>query len=512
MPNGTLGNRETRIERAVRLLRSPIGLLLIPLVTVPAYLLGGESVMAISALCFPLALALLPDENARLRQMVHYDRITGLAQRSDLIGFLDKALSTSERQGRTTGAIVIEVDDYKLLEERFDRDAIEIILRKVSQRMLKTLRDSDFSSRLDGPTFAIALCPVRRLDLESAIQLSTRIQQVVAEPISIGDSKVYITVSVGFSLAARLDNPTGESVLQTATSALIEAQRNAPNAIRSYSEAMRTRIASRNSLSREISLALENGQIQAHFQPQISAQDKCVTGFETLARWNHPERGLIPPIEFLPALEQAGLMENLGELMIKQALTALRHWDDMNYQVPRVAVNFSNDELRNPKLVDHIGWELDRFELTPDRLSIEVLETVVANRSEDVVIRNLAGLARQGCCLDLDDFGTGHASITNIRRFSIERIKIDRSFITRIDTDQDQQMMVSAILTMAERLGLDTLAEGVENDNELEMLAKLGCHHVQGYGIARPMPLEDANNWLAKRTGGTVTPFVRKVG
>jgi EAL domain-containing protein (putative c-di-GMP-specific phosphodiesterase class I) len=146
--------------------------------------------------------------------------------------------------------------------------------------------------------------------------------------------------------------------------------------------------------------------------------------------------------------------------------------------------------------VDRIEWELDRHELTPDRLVIEVLETVVANRSEDVVIRNLAGLARLGCCLDLDDFGTGHASITSIRRFSIERIKIDRSFVTRIDDDLEQQKMVTAILTMAERLGLDTLAEGVETAAERAMLARLGCGHVQGFGIARPMPIKETDAWI----------------
>jgi EAL domain-containing protein (putative c-di-GMP-specific phosphodiesterase class I) len=146
--------------------------------------------------------------------------------------------------------------------------------------------------------------------------------------------------------------------------------------------------------------------------------------------------------------------------------------------------------------VDRIGWELDRHDLTPDRLVIEVLESVVANRAEDVVMRNLAGLARLGCCLDLDDFGTGHASITSIRRFSIERIKIDRSFVTRIDDDPEQQKMVGAILTMAERLGLDTLAEGVETEGERAMLARLGCGHIQGFGIARPMPLSETADWI----------------
>jgi EAL domain-containing protein (putative c-di-GMP-specific phosphodiesterase class I) len=159
-------------------------------------------------------------------------------------------------------------------------------------------------------------------------------------------------------------------------------------------------------------------------------------------------------------------------------------------------VNFSKEELTDPQLVDRIEQRLYEFGLDANRLAVEVLETVVADHADDIVIRNLSGLATLGCSLDLDDFGTGHASITSIRRYSIERIKIDRSFVTRIDADDEQQKMVAAILTMADRLGLDTLAEGVETNEERLKLAELGCGHVQGFGIARPLPPEDVDNWI----------------
>ena len=440
------------------------------------------------------------------------DPVTGLACRDSLVQALDRAVTASARGGAATGAIVFEIDAFKLVEERFDRAGVEVLYRKVAKRIANVLRDTDRAARLEGPVFAIALSPMRRLDLESAIQLSSRIQQVLAEPIEIGDTNIYITVSVGFSLAASLDRPTGDAILQAATTAAIEAQRAGPGAIRSYSESMRDRIVSRNSLSLEVDQALKDGQIQAFFQPQVSTETGRVTGVETLARWRHPERGLIPPIEFLPALEHAGLMDKLGGHMVSQALSALGRWDAAGLDVPRIAVNFSGEELRNPHLVDLIAFELDRCDLTAERLSIEVLETVVAEHSEDLVLRNLAALAQLGCYLDLDDFGTGHASITSIRRFSVERIKIDRSFVTDIDRDSDQQMMVSAILTMAERLGLDTLAEGVETEAELARLAQLGCGHVQGYGIARPMPADDMDRWLVDRQGGTVRSLPRRAG
>lgn len=490
----------TRASRTLRSIRRPHMLLVFPLLLGLGYVLGGETAMATVALAFPMTLAFaLPPDGAHGDK--GRDPLTGLTQREGAVESSKIALAMGRRLGWSTGVIMIEIDRFKLIEERFDHEIINRIVSTTAHRICDALRDADIAARLDGPTFAVALSPVRRLDLEVVIQMSNRIQRSVAEPISIDGTNVYVTASVGFSLASRLTNPTGESLMKAATSALIEAQRNGPAAIRSYSEAMQSRIKSRNNLSEQVSDALASGEITAFYQPQISTRTGAITGFETLARWQHPERGLIPPIEFLPALQQAGLMDSLSEIMVSEALSSLRHWDELGINVPRISVNFSSEELSDPRLVERIGMKLDAFDLTPDRLVVEVLETVVASKSDDIVIRNLAGLARLGCRLDLDDFGTGHASITSIRRFSIERIKIDRSFVTKIDADPEQQKMVSAILTMAERLGLDTLAEGVETTEEHEMLMKLGCGHIQGFVLSRPMPLADTEDWINTYTG-----------
>src|SRR5690606_15269609 len=207
-------------------------------------------------------------------------------------------------------------------------------------------------------------------------------------------------------------------------------------------------------------------------------------------------RGLISPAEFLPIVEQAGAMERLCEVMLYNALSALKVWDAAGLDVPQIGVNFSPQELRNPNLVKKIEWEMDRFDLPASRLSVEILETVVALSPDDVVVRNIAGLSRLGCQIDLDDFGTGHASISSIRRFAVQRLKIDRSFVMKVDRDPAQQRMVAAILTMAEQLGLATLAEGVETAGEHAMLAQLGCGHVQGFGIGRPLPLDQTVDWV----------------
>ncbi len=457
------------------------------------------------------AVRILADRLSRAQVSI-LDPASGFLQRSGIVAALDTALQRS-RVGRSkTAAIVLEINDFKLAEERFDRSGIEQMFTIVGQRLAEVLRDGDAVGRLDGPVFAVALSSVHRLNLDAVIQLCRRLQQALNQPISIGPSNLYMTCSIGFCLAERLEMPNGEKLLQAATTAMIEAGRSGSGAVRGYSAAMRSRIVLRNSLSAEVSRALDNGELRAFFQPQVSTTDHRLTGFEALARWDHPDRGLIPPVEFLPALQQAGLMERLGMQMVEQALKALRHWDGKGFRVPRVAVNFCADELRNPDLVERIRFQLDRFGLDPARLTVEVLETVVAGPAEDQVIRNLAGLSQIGCTLDLDDFGTGHASITNIRRFSIARIKIDRSFVMGITDDPDQQMMFSAILTMAERLELDTLAEGVETTAEYEMLKELGCRHVQGFGIARPMPFEETDSWITKNESDSVTTAERKTG
>jgi diguanylate cyclase (GGDEF)-like protein len=473
--------------------RLPAAIALLPLFGFLALWAGGLTGLAVFLVSLPAGVLI-----ARLVTPQGHgprDALTGLAQREGLVTALDRSLSLA-RTGEVAGAMIIELDGFRGLEERHDRGTIERLLVTVARRLRAVVRDADLVCRLDGPTFAVALAPSRRLELEAVVQLSGRLQRAVSEPVAIAGMNFYLTAAIGFSLSSRHRSPTGEDVVQGATLAMIEAQRSGPSGIRSYSDAMRARVASRGILATEVADAFDKGEISAFFQPQLSTRTGEVTGFEALARWHHPVRGLIPPVEFLPALTQAGLMDRLGEAMVRESLAALRHWDGLGLRIPRVGVNFSNAELSDPSLVDRIGWELDSHDLTPDRLVIEVLETVVANRTEDVVIRNLAGLARLGCCLDLDDFGTGHASITSIRRFSIERIKIDRSFVTRIDDDPEQQKMVGAILTMAERLGLDTLAEGVETPAERAMLARLGCGHVQGFGIARPMPLSDTADWI----------------
>jgi diguanylate cyclase (GGDEF)-like protein len=469
-------------------LTGPQMLAFLPAAVLSAYWIGGEAYLLAVSLGFP----------------VLYAAVGGFGQMSQpkvpdlpkLEVLLDQRLTEAHQKEKVFACFLVSFDDYDELLDRYGRIAVDRVLDRISDRISAVLRHGDIVLKPDEGVVPVVMAPVRLLDLEMTIQIARRLQTAVEEPVSLESTSIYVSCSIAFSLSQQNPHRNGLRMAQNTHAALDDARANAPSAIRAWSEHMKPASLTRSNMTDQAVRALENGQIQPWFQPQVSTDTGHITGFEALARWVHPEQGIIPPGDFLPALESAGMMERLGEVMLCRSLAALTDWDRAGVDVPTVGVNIAEQELRNPNLTEKVNWELDRLGLTPDRLTIEVLETVVADTPDDMVARNINELAAQGCQIDLDDFGTGHASISSIRRFAVGRIKIDRSFVMKVDKDAEQQRMVTAILSMAERLGLDTLAEGVETPAEHALLAQLGCGHVQGFGIARPMPFEQTLDWI----------------
>ena len=497
----TLGRLASHFKLTLKTaLVGPQILAFVPALTLGGYWFGGEGVLLFMAVLLPAVLGLVglftPMRPAPPAAKAA-DPVTGLPLREALLATLDRAFAEEPQTGLRSAGVVIEIDDFSRCLDQHGERAAEDVLRQVAGRLRATLRGGDVVCRLDGAVFAIALAPVRRLDLEIMVQLAARLQQAGADAIVIDGLRLFLTASVGFCVPRGAAEKTGAACLDAAESALVEAQSSGHAAIRAHTAQQPQPRALRAGLVGEVAEALEAGQITAWFQPQLCTDTGDISGMEALARWEHPERGVILPGVFLPAIAAAGLNGRLGEVMLYQALTALQSWDSAGATVPHVGVNFSSDELNDPTLCDKIRWELDRFDLAPERLTVEVLETVICRSDSDTIIRNIAQLGKFGCGIDLDDFGTGHASIANIRRFSVGRIKIDRSFVTHVDTDREQQDVMTAILEMADRLGIGTLAEGVETVGEHARLAQLGCGHVQGYSIARPMPFGDTLDWIA---------------
>ncbi len=291
------------VGRLAVTLRRPQLMVFLPALTLAAFWLGGEQALLLLALGVPLVFAIA----GAFRFDGGAAEAEGLPMRRHVLTALDRALAEAPQTGKTTACIVLQFDNAADLIERHGRAAQTEVIQRTAERLISALRAGDTVARLEGGGFAVALGPVRRLDLEGAIQIAARLQGVVAEPVSIDATRLYVTCSVGFCLATRAPEQTGAALLDAAQVAADEALRHGPGALRAFSPDMARNRADRDALRAQLEVALDDGQIRPHYQPQISADTGEVTGFETLARWYHPERGLIAPAEFLPAVEAEGL-------------------------------------------------------------------------------------------------------------------------------------------------------------------------------------------------------------
>lgn len=462
---------------------------LLPVAGLLTYWVGGELALAGLAAALPLTVLAIGKSDQPRQPGAVSDQVT--AQ-------LDATLAEIASQGGATGCFVIQFDDPATLCDRLGRSRQSEVLSASIARLRGGLRQGDMLFSLEDGSLVVTLARTTRLDLEIMVRIAARLHMVVQQPMSLSSGPLQVTCSIGFCHSHQVARPTGQALLDAAQVAGDEAAHYRPGAIRGYSSDLARARTDRDALRAGFADAVARGEVRAWFQPQLSTDSGAVTGLEALVRWHHPERGLLAPGAFLPALEGADLLELLGQTMLTQALAALSELDRKGYRVPTVAVNFSAQELMDPQLPDRLRWMLDRFQMAPSRLSVEVLESVVSGEGDEIIVSNLSRIAAMGCGVDLDDFGTGNASISAIRRFALNRLKIDRSFVKDVDQNREQQKLVTAILSLAERLGLETLAEGVETPAEHALLAQLGCGHVQGYVVAPPMPVEELPTWLDK--------------
>lgn len=471
----------------VSLIWGPQILAFIPALCLGAYWIAGEGGLIACALVLPVVWSMFGGfETASPTNAPVLAAIT--SKSIDDITALFQTLTPNQN-----GVLLqVSLDDEVELVKQMNSVDLQLIQERLEQRYESALRSSDVVVRTAPLTWTIALGAGPNLNLESAIQHASRLQGLVDEPFFLGNERLYLNTSIGFTMVKFPVQQT-QALMEQAGMALTEARLNGPDAIRAFSQ--QKMITPKATIISEL-----NGDIDtcltAWFQPQISTDTGQICGFEALARWRAKDGHLIAPAAFLPVLEQSGQMGRLTEIMLSQSFSALSKWDEQGLDIETIGVNFSETDLANPRLFETIAWDLDRFGVAPHRLCVEVLESVIAGDAEDMIVRTVNQLAEIGCQIDLDDFGTGHASISTLRRLPVRRLKIDRSFVAKADLDSEQQKMVATILMMADRMGLSCLAEGVETLGEHTILAQLGCRYVQGFGIARPMPFEETSEWI----------------
>ena len=428
-------------------------------------------------------------EAARLYEQTLYraqhDGLTGLPNRAVLLDRLGLALRRNQRTERTIAVLFVDLDRFKTVNDTYGHDLGDAVLRTVADRITACLRPGDTVARLGGDEFVVLCEDVRGED--DALEVAGRIRAALAVPIPVEHVTVAMTASVGVALPADpTDDP--QSLLRYADVAMYRAKAAGRDGQEVASEAVRLGASARAQLELALAGALERGEIALHWQPIVAASTGRILRAEALMRWSHPELGPISPLEFIPLAEENGSIVQLGRWALEEACAQWAAWQaELGEGAPAIAVNLSPRQLRDGLLSEQVAALLARHRMPPGALTVEITETALLDAGRDT-IRSLTALRRLGCCIELDDFGTGQSSLSSLADFSVDGLKIDRRFVAHRDHDPRAEAIASAVLAMAAALGLRVTAEGVETEEQLAWLRARGCPEAQGYLFSRPVP------------------------
>lgn len=424
------------------------------------------------------------------------DALTGLPNRLGLQEYLNQLWAGADDGARSVAICHLDLTGLKSVNDRSGFHVGDRVLVRVAELLRHETRGDDFVARVGGDAFVVVLADV--LSREIGESVARRILQRLRDPIHLGEERVQLDASIGWTLA-RCGEDDPAAALAAADMALNAVRRGPGRGIAEYTAELRAQSVARARLRDELSQALAEDRFEPFFQPQIELISGAVTGFEVLMRWIHPARGPVAPGAFMEVAEENGLIVPIGRRVIVRALEALRGWRAAGLGGFEIGLNLSAAELADRRFVDWLKWEVEMRDLPPELIRIELLETVLIHQADDALAANMAALAAHGFGVDLDDFGTGRSSLSNLLFLSVDRLKIDRSFIRNIDATPRQQQMVGAMVAMARGLGLEVLAEGVERAEEAEVVRRLGCRYGQGFWFGHPMPAAELPGWLAAR-------------
>lgn len=428
----------------------------------------------------------------RLSHLETHDTATGLPNARAMAAHLDLSLADAGRHGRLVGVCQMDVSGLRRIGELHGAEIAETALRRVAGLIRMETRKGDLVARTGAHSFCVVSMSVS--GAEEAEAMAARLSRAIRTPFAVGAATAEISCAAGVALASPGDADGERLVAEAGAAARAAREANESHAL--FTPALRDRIEAGARLREELVDALESGAIEPWFQPQIRLSDGALTGVEALARWVHPERGVLGPGAFFPVAVEFGLMDRIDEAILDRSLDALAAWRARDLHVPLVGVNVNAGRLSDGFLAERIKWALEARDLEPGALAIEVIESVLIGERDDEIVRSIDALSRIGVRIDIDDFGTGHASIASLKRVRVDRIKIDRSFVTKIDSDQRQEKVARAMVEMAKGLGISALAEGVETPGERAKLLSIGCEEAQGFGIARPMPAAAFASWI----------------
>jgi diguanylate cyclase (GGDEF)-like protein len=420
--------------------------------------------------------------DAQVRFLAHHDTLTGLANRVQLRQLMPLLLEQSALTQHLIAFMIVDLDSFKSINDTLGHDAGDQLLIEIATRLRALVREGDLVARVGGDEFVIVQPGLRSHD--GAIALAQRVLERLAEPAQIGLHQVRIGASIGIAFHPP-DGQDGDALFKNADIALYRAKADGRGMFRCFDIQMVHAMNERRLLETDLRRALQDGELEVHYQPKFASDTLEIVGFEALARWRHPTRGYVSPDVFIRLAEECGLINGLGLWIIDRACSTAATW----HPARPVAVNVSFLQLRDRQLLADIADILRRTGLPIEMLEIEVTESVMADDNRSA-LETLDELKQMGIRIALDDFGTGYSSLSYLRRFAFDKIKIDKSFVQGQATERGVRVILEAILDMCRNLGLAVVAEGVETQQQLELLRDNGCHELQGYMLGRPMPAD----------------------
>jgi len=440
----------------------------------------------------------------QIRHLALYDSLTGLPNRDLFKEQLSHAVARADRTDQALVVLSLDLDRFKRINDTFGREVGDLLLKEVASRLTKSLRETDYVTRNDtnavshhiarqgGDEFTVLLGELNQA--QEATKVARRILEALSQPFNLGGNEIVMSASIGIAVY-RLDGNDAEGLLKNADAAMYYAKDQGKNNYQYYNDKMNTSAFQEMSLESNLHKALERNEFSLYYQPKIDVKSGSIVGAEALIRWRHPDLGLVSPAQFIPMAEETGLIIPIGEWVLNSACAQLRAWREGGLKPVPVAVNLSARQFHQQNIAATVMRALQDHAVDPRLLELEITESTAMRNAEatSTTLRNLKAL---GVHIAIDDFGTGYSSLSYLKRFPIDSLKIDRSFVTDLPGNQDDATIAQAIITMAHALRLKVIAEGVENEAQLEFMTANGCDEIQGFYFSRPLPAEQCTQLL----------------
>ncbi len=434
-------------------------------------------------------------QEERLSYLLQHDLLTGLPNRTLFVDRLNQALRRANWKHVLVSVMLCDLDRFKLVSDALTQPVADLLLQAVGRRLAGCVRDGDTVARLGSKEFGLLLVDVAAVDHVSP--LARKVLKSFAEPYTLEGQPVSLGANIGISVYPH-DGEDAETILRCAEAATFSASNEGRNDYRFYTGAMNVKAAQRLRLEQGLRLAIERREFVLHYQPLVDLVSGRTTGVEALIRWQNPERGLVGPGEFIPTLEDTGLIVPVGEWVLRTACDEKEGWRRAGIDIPRLSVNLSGRQLNDPGLIGTVGRVIEDTRIDPRTLELEITESMIQNA--DVAAGILRDLSAMGVTLAIDDFGTGYSSLSYLKTFPVDTLKIDQSFVRDITTDPNDAAIARAIIGMAHSLQMRVIAEGVETEEQLAFLSSQECDEIQGYLFGRPVPPSQVGGLLHRES------------